>query len=211
MKKLDLKLYLVTDSALSLGRSTEEVVKRAIDGGVTAVQYREKSKSARTMVQECEELARICNEAGVVFIVNDRVDVAMACGADGVHLGQDDMDAVDARKITGRNFIIGVSVTDPAEAREAFVTGADYIAANGIFPTDTKDDLGQPLGIEGLSRIAEITIDMPLVAIGGINEENAGTIMDAGATGVAVVSFIVGHEDIEGQCRRLLEAISAKN
>lgn len=211
MKKLDLKLYLVTDSALSLGRSTEEVVKRAIDGGVTAVQYREKSKSARAMVQECEELARICNEAGVVFIVNDRVDVAMACGADGVHLGQDDMDAVDARKITGRNFIIGVSVTDPSEAREAFVTGADYIAANGIFPTDTKDDLGQPLGIEGLSRIAEITIDMPLVAIGGINEENAGTIMDAGATGVAVVSFIVGHEDIEGQCARLLEAIGTRS
>lgn len=206
--KLDLSLYLATDRDLSLGRSNEEVVGRALRAGVTIVQYRDKDQSTRNMIDEGRTLAAMCRQARVPLIVNDRVDVALACGADGVHLGQDDMEPADARRLTGTGFIIGVSATTPEEARQAGERGADYIAANGVFPTATKTDLGEPLGLEGIKALSRAT-DLPVVAIGGINEDNAADAIRAGARGVAVISYIVSDEDIEERCQALLEAVNA--
>ncbi len=202
-------LYLVTDPDLSLGRSEEEVVRRAVAAGVTMVQYRDKDTSTRRMIDKTRLLARICKPAGVALIVNDRLDVALAGGAEGVHLGQDDMDAGDCRKITGDDFIIGVSVTTIEEVTDAEREGADYLGANGVFPTGTKTDLGEPLGLEGVSRLASAA-SLPMVAIGGIKDTNAAQVMGAGADGVAVVSYIVGAENIEERCENLLRILGDK-
>ncbi len=199
-------LYLVTDPDLSLGRPEEEIVRRAVAAGVTMVQYRDKNTTTKQMIEKTRLMAEICRPAGVSLIVNDRLDVALAGGADGVHLGQDDMTLPDARRIVGEAFIIGISVTTIEEAKEAKKDGADYLGANGVFPTDTKTDLCEPLGLEGVSRLAA-TGTLPIVAIGGINNKNAGDVISAGAAGVAIVSYIVGSEDIEGQCEKLLEVL----
>jgi thiamine-phosphate pyrophosphorylase len=207
-KPFNPKLYLVTDPDLSLGRPEEEIVRRAVSAGVTMIQYRDKDTSTRRMIEKTRLLAGICRPSGVSLIVNDRIDVAMAGGADGVHLGQDDMELGDARHIAGEDLIIGISVTTPAEAQEAEEAGADYLGANGVFPTGTKTDLGEPLGLEGVSRLASAS-SLPIVAIGGLNNQNAGEVIAAGADGVAVVSYIVGAEDIEGRCRKLLEVVNS--
>jgi thiamine-phosphate pyrophosphorylase len=199
-------LYLVTDPDLSLGRPEEEVVRRAVDAGVTMVQYRDKDTPTGRMIEKTRAIAEICRPAGVAFVVNDRLDVAMAGGADGVHLGQDDMDLADARRMAGDDLIIGISVTTAEEARAAGKAGADYLGANGVFPTGTKADLGAPLGLEGISKLASVT-SLPIVAIGGINNLNAGEVISAGAHGVAVVSYIVGAQNIEERCENLLTGI----
>ncbi len=205
-KKFDPTLYLVTDPDLSLGRPEEEVVRRSVAAGVTMVQYRDKDAPTRRMVEKTRLLSEICRGKSVSLIVNDRLDVALAGFADGVHLGQDDMELADARRIAGDDFIIGVSICTGEEVKMAEAGGADYVAANGVFPTATKTDLGSPLGLEGVSRLASLT-ELPLVAIGGISIDNAREVMGAGAAGVAVVSFIVGAEDIEGRCQALLREI----
>jgi thiamine-phosphate pyrophosphorylase len=192
-----------------MGRPEEEVVRRAVAAGVTMVQYRDKDISTRRMIEKARLLMDICRPAGVALIVNDRVDVAVAAGADGVHLGQDDMELADARRIAGDNAIIGISVTTVEEAREAEADGADYIGANGVFPTGTKTDLGEPLGLKGVSRLASAT-DLPLAAIGGINADNAADVIAAGADGVAVVSYIVSSENIEERCKSLLNILGTR-
>ena len=202
----DPTLYLVTDPDLSLGRPEEEIVRRAVAAGVTMVQYRDKDTSTRKMIDKTRLLAGICRLAGVALVVNDRLDVAMAGGADGVHLGQDDMEITDARRIVGEDLIIGISVTTTEEAVAAEGDGADYLGANGVFPTGTKTDLGQPLGLEGVSRLSSAT-SLPLVAIGGINDQNAHEVIAAGADGVAMVSYIVGAENIEERCKNLLKVL----
>ncbi|UCF88750.1 MAG: thiamine phosphate synthase [bacterium] len=199
-------LYLVTDPDLSLGRPEEEVVRRAVSAGVTMVQYRDKGTTTRRRIEKTRLLAAICRDTGVALVVNDRLDVALVGGADGVHLGQDDMELADARRIAGDAFIIGISVTTVEEAMQAEAAGADYLGANGVFPTGTKTDLGEPLGLEGVSMLASAT-SLPMVAIGGIKDSNAGEVISAGADGVAVVSYIVSAEDIEGRCRKLLEIL----
>jgi thiamine-phosphate diphosphorylase len=205
-KTLNPTLYLVTDPDLSLGRSEEEIVRRAVSAGVTMVQYRDKDAPTRVMVEKTRLLTGICGEKGVPLIVNDRLDVALAGGADGVHLGQDDMDLSDARRIAGDDLIIGVSVTTVQEAVRALEEGADYIGANGVFPTATKTDLGEPLGTKGVAELVSAT-RLPVIAIGGITAGNAPEIIEAGAAGVAVVSFIVSAENIEERCKTLLEAM----
>jgi len=208
-KDFNLLLYLVTDPDLSLGRPEEEVVARAVSAGVTMVQYRDKHAPTRRMVEKTRVLSGICRAKEIPLIVNDRIDVALAGGADGVHLGQDDMDLLDARRILGPHFIIGVSVTTPGEVSEAEAGGADYLAANGVFPTPTKPELEGSLGIDGVRGLAGLT-NLPLVAIGGINADNAGSIIQAGAAGVAVVSFIMCAENVEGRCREMLEAMEQR-
>ena len=205
-KPFNPKLYLVTDPVLSLGRPEDEVVRRAAGAGVTMVQYRDKDASTRRMVEKTRLLSSICKENGVSLVVNDRLDVALAGFADGVHLGQDDMELADARRIVREDFIIGVSVTTREDVIKAEADGADYVAANGVFPTATKTNLGKPLGLKGVEQLVSLT-KLPLVAIGGINFDNAREVMEAGAAGVAVVSYIVSAEDIEGRCRALLNAI----
>jgi thiamine-phosphate pyrophosphorylase len=203
---VDYTLYLVTDAGLSRGRTLLQVVGAALRGGVTVVQYREKSATTRRMIEEARELRKLCASAGVPFIVNDRVDVALAVDADGVHVGQDDMPAALVRRLIGDKKILGVSAGDPEEARRAVADGADYIGASPVFATPTKPDAPPPMGTEGLRRLAR-AVSIPVVAIGGMNAENAPSIMAAGASGIAVVSAIVAADDVERAAQVILSAM----
>jgi thiamine-phosphate diphosphorylase len=190
-----LSLYLVTDPVLCGNRGVEDTCRLALQAGVGTLQLRDKNASTRELIHMAVVLKDLCRNHGVLFVVNDRIDVAMAVGADGVHLGQDDMPVHLARKILGAHSIIGASVRSPREAAIAYKEGADYIAANLIFPTDTKTDLGEPLGIEAISKLKKAS-PLPLVAIGGINPSNADAVRKAGADGIAVVSAIMAAEDV---------------
>jgi len=208
VKKIDWSLYLVTDTSLSRGRSTPTIVEAAIRGGATVVQYREKSLSTRLMIEEAGAIAKVCRRLGALFIVNDRLDVALAVEADGLHVGQDDMPAALARRLLGPDRILGVSAGSVEEAREAVSAAADYIGASPIFATPTKTDAGPALGLAGLSAMAA-ALALPVVAIGGINAANARSLIEAGAAGLAVVSAIVAADDVEGSARSLRSIIDA--
>jgi thiamine-phosphate pyrophosphorylase len=198
-------LYLVTDEGLSRGRGQLSIVEAAIRGGVTMVQYRQKQASTRRMIDEAAALCRLCRDAGVPFIVNDRIDVALAVDADGVHVGQDDMPASRARRLVGRDMILGISAGSEAEALKAVEDGADYIGASPVFATPTKPDAPPPLGIEGLRRLCR-AVAIPVVAIGGMSAGNAAAMREAGAAGIAVVSAIVAADDVEAASRALSAA-----
>ena len=187
---IDYSLYLVTDRALSLGRSTVEVVRAAIRGGVSCVQLREKGCSTREFVDEARLLKALLAGTGVPLFINDRLDVALAVGADGVHLGQNDLAIADARRLVGNRMIIGISAESVADAIRAEAEGADYIGASPVFTTPTKTDTAPPLGLVGLRAIRR-AVRLPLVAIGGIDANNAAQVLRAGADGLAVVSAIV--------------------
>lgn len=190
-----LSLYLVTDPALCGSRGVEETCRLALEAGVGTLQLRDKNASTRELIRMAVILQELCRKHGALFIVNDRVDVAMAAGADGVHLGQDDMPVYLARRFLGPDAVIGASVRSPEEAVSAWNDGADYIAANLVFPTDTKTDLGEPLGTEAVMELKKAS-PLPLVAIGGINPSNADSVRKAGADGIAVVSAIMAAEDV---------------
>ncbi len=209
MAAVDYSLYLVTDAGLSGGRSTLEVVAAAIRGGVTLVQYREKNASTRRMIEEALELRALCRRHSIPFIVNDRVDVALAANADGVHVGQEDMPAALARRLVGPGRLLGVSVDNIDQARQAQADGADYVGASPIFATPTKPDAPPPIGIEGLRELARLC-QIPVVAIGGINRSNAAEVLQAGAAGIAVVSAIVSADDVERAARELKRIIGEK-
>ena len=170
-----------------------------IKGGIKIIQYREKYKSLKEKVKEAKEIAKICKDNGVVFIVNDHVDIAMLVDADGVHVGQDDMDISDVRNIIGDK-IIGVSTHAPSEAIKAQKDGANYIGVGPIFKTTTKDR--KPVGLEYLEFVAN-NISIPYVAIGGIKEHNFDKILSIGAQRVSLVSEIVGASDIKNMAKRL--------
>lgn len=206
-KSMDLSLYLVTDRALALGRPIEEIVRQAISGGVSAVQLREKETHSGAFFELARSLRAITGEAGVTFIVNDRLDIALAAEADGVHVGQDDLPVETARRLLGPGKILGVTAADEQQARLAVKAGADYIGCNAVFPTPTKTDTGPAIGLEGLRRLVE-SVDIPVVAIGGINADNAGEVMAAGVAGIAVVSAIVSAEEPQkaaGELREIIE------
>ncbi len=186
----DYSLYLVTDRSLSLGRKTVDIVAEAVAGGVTCVQLREKHCSTREFVNEARILHTFLHQLKIPLIINDRIDVALAVGAEGVHLGQSDMKLDDARQILGTDTVIGISVESTADAIEAAANGADYLGVSPIFSTSTKTDTAPPLGLEGLLSI-RAAVKLPLVAIGGINQENCASILSSGADGLAVVSAIV--------------------
>lgn len=205
--KETLSLYLVTDPVLHGGRGVIPTVRLALEAGVRIVQLRDKEASTRQLLREAKQLRALCESYSAVFVVNDRVDVALVSGAHGVHLGQDDMQADEAREILGPDVIIGVSVRTVKEAIEASATGADYIAANMVFSTATKTDIEEPLGIEMVKELSRAS-RLPLVAIGGIKPENAGLMIKAGCAGVAVVSAIMNAEDPGMEVRRFLEALS---
>ncbi len=206
MGPIDYSLYLITDAELGRGRSHRQIVAAAIYGGVTVVQYREKNASTRRMVEEALELRQLCCSYNVPFIVNDRLDVALAVDADGVHVGQDDMPAALARKLIGPGKILGVSVENVTQARAALADGADYVGASPIFATPTKPDAPAPMGVEGLQELARVCT-VPIVAIGGLNASNAAGILRAGAAGLAVVSAIVSADDVERAARELKQII----
>ena len=200
-----LRVYVITDVELSLGRGTEEVVRRALAGGARAIQLREKRFSDRQLLKTALSLRAMTYEAGAVLIINDRVDIALAAGADGVHVGQDDLPADTARRLLGPYRILGVTVETPAEARAAELAGADYLGTGPVYATSTKPDAGLPYGPSLVQRIKASTT-VPVVAIGGIDQRNAEEVARAGADGLAVVSAVVGRQDIEQSVRLLLEA-----
>ena len=186
----DYSLYLVTDRRLSLGRSTVEVVAAAVIGRVTCVQLREKHCSTREFLEEARRVRELLVGTGVPLIINDRLDVALAVAADGVHLGQNDMHLSDARRLVGERLVIGISAESVADAIRAEAEGADYIGVSPVFTTPTKMDTAPPLGLEGLREIRR-AVSLPLVAIGSIRHDNAAEVLRAGADGLAVVSAIV--------------------
>ncbi len=204
----DWRVYLVTDRDLSRGRPVEWVVEAAVRGGVTAVQLREKHCATRDFVQLACELKKRLAPLGVPLIVNDRVDVALAAGADGVHLGQEDMDCESARRLLGAGSIIGLSIDNAEQAREARTLDVDYLGVGPVFPTATKPDAAPALGLAGLAEVCAAARQV-VVAIGGIGVENAGPVIQSGACGIAVVSAICSADDPEraaGQLRRLVDA-----
>ncbi len=202
-KPIDYSLYLVTDRALSGGRPTLEVVRAAVDGGVGCVQLREKACSTREFIAEAAAILDFLNSRGIPLIVNDRLDVAMAVGAHGVHLGQTDMPLAMARSIVGRRMLIGVSAESASDAVAAARGGADYVSASPIFATPTKTDTAPALGLEGLRAIRR-AVGVPLVAIGGLHRGNVGEAIRCGADGVAVVSAIAAAADPAAAARDLL-------
>lgn len=192
----------MTDAGLARGRSHLAVIEAAIAGGATVVQYREKAASTRQMIAEAQALRELTRRAGVPLIVNDRLDVALAIDADGVHVGQDDMPAALARRLIGPDKILGVSAANLAEAMQAAQDGADYLGVGPIFATPTKPDAAPPIGMEGLRAICR-QVALPIVAIGGINAANAVDAIRAGAHGVAVVSAVVAAEDVAAAASQL--------
>ena len=203
MEKSDLKLYLVTDRRFLNGRRLVDVVREAVKGGVTMVQLREKDLDTRSFVEEAIELKKMLKPYGVPLIINDRIDVALASDADGVHIGQNDMEYSIARKLLGKDKIIGLSVENMEQIAEANHLGVDYIGISPVFSTPTKTDTSQPFGLEGLRRAVTLSVH-PTVGIGGMNTETIGDVMLCGADGVAVVSAIMASET-PGESARLLK------
>ena len=187
--KQALKLYLVTDRDLSLGRSLEEIVREAVAGGVTIVQLREKDAATGEFVELGRRLMSLLKPLGVPLIINDRVDVALAVDADGVHIGQSDMTYADARRLLGPDKIIGLSVENFEDLEAANKLDVDYIGISPVYGTPTKTDTAEPFGLEGLRKAVEMSVH-PTVAIGGMNVATVGEVIGAGADGVAVVSAI---------------------
>ena len=209
-RKIDYSLYLVTDRSLSLGRSNLEIIKAAVTGGVTVVQLREKEATTREVYEQGLKIRDFLREREIPLIINDRLDIALALDADGVHLGQDDMPVAAARKILGKEKLIGASVFTPAEARAAEAAGADYLGLSPIFVTSTKPELTVQIGIDGISPIRR-AVRIPLVGIGSLNAGNAFRAMEAGLDGVAVVAAICSHHDPEGAARAIkAEVMKAK-
>ncbi len=206
MKELDLSLYVVTDPLLKGDRPLLDVCAAALEGGARALQLRDKEASTRSLLEQARLLLDLCRRKGALFLVNDRVDVALASGAHGVHLGQEDLPLAEARRILGPEKVIGISARTPAEARAALEGGADYVAANLVFPTSTKTDLDGPLGLEGIRALRE-AVQLPLVAIGGIHEGNAPSVIRAGADGVALVSAVMAAPDPKKAAERILQAV----
>ncbi len=206
--RVDWSVYVITDRRTAGDRSLLDIVQAAIRGGATVVQLREKEASTRAMIELGQALLEITRAAGIPLIVNDRVDVALAIGAEGVHVGQDDMPAAMARRLIGPDRILGVSARTVEEAIQAQRDGADYLGAGDVFGTPTKPDAGAPIGVEGLARIAR-AVSIPVVAIGGVTPQNASAAIEAGAVGVAVISAVVGAPDPEAAARRLREVVEA--
>jgi len=199
LKSID--LYVITDRHFKWNHL--EIAQYAIEGGVRLIQFREKELPTRKMVEIGEKLRKI-TEKKALLIVNDRIDIALAIGADGVHIGQDDMPLKTARNILG-NKIIGVSARNVQEAKKAEEEGADYLGVGSMFSTSTKGDI-KVIGLSVLKDIKK-TVNIPIIAIGGINEKNVGEVIEAGADGVAVVSAIANSDDPVQAVRNLREKI----
>jgi thiamine-phosphate pyrophosphorylase len=210
---VDLSLYVLVDPAQAKGRSLADVAVAAARGGATLIQLRDKSGETRTLVEEARAIKRALAGNGVPILVNDRVDVALAAGADGVHLGRDDLDPITARRILGPRAIIGATVRADADVAALAPGAIDYVCIGGVFATTSKDNPDPPIGVNGLAHLArlvrELMPGMPVGAIAGIDEGNAAEVMRAGADGVAVVSAVTAASDPEAAARRLRAIVDA--
>ncbi|MGD8756841.1 MAG: thiamine phosphate synthase [Desulfobacterales bacterium] len=207
MKNIDYSLYLVTDRGLARGRSNLEVVTAAVDGGTTVVQLREKDCPTLEFIQQAQSIKAFLRKRNIPLIINDRVDIAQAVKADGVHLGQSDMPLEMAKGILGNTMIIGISAESIEDAITAEKGGADYLGISPIYATPTKTNTAPALGLEGLREIRK-AVSLPLVGIGGLNKDNAADVIRNGADGVAVVSAIVAADDPAAAARELKQVIN---
>jgi len=207
VKKIDWKLCLVADADFARGKNLLEKAVRSVQAGATLVQLRAKNLPAKEFLDLSLAMAVKLSKVKVPLIINDRLDVALAGQASGVHLGQDDMPLAYARTLLGHGRMIGISVATVEEARRAWHGGADYIGAGPVFATATKDSARPPIGLEGLRRI-RAAVKLPLLAIGGINVENAGEVMKTGVAGIVVVSALMNAPDIGLATAELLKAMS---
>ena len=193
------KIYLVTDEKACLGKDFYACIEEAIKGGVKIVQLREKNISTKDFYEKALKVKEICKNYGALFIINDRLDIAQAVGADGVHLGQSDMPIEEARKILKDNFLIGATARNIEEAKKVELSGADYIGSGAIFGTSTKDN-AKKLEMEELKKIVA-SVKIPVFAIGGININNVGSLKNIGLQGICAVSGILSEKD----CKKAVE------
>jgi len=200
-------LCVITDETISGGRSHAEIVRQAIAGGADVIQLRDKTRGYRELITIGRKIREITWKTGTMFIVNDRPDIALACCADGVHLGQEDLRVDVVRQIAPQGFVIGVSVGSVKEAVQAEHDGADYLALSPTFSTSSKDDAGPGHGLVVLAAVCS-RVTLPVVAIGGITCSNVGEVIDAGADGAAVISAVVGSPDIAAATREMKELIT---
>ncbi len=203
-----LRLYVLTDQTLEAGRDVQAIVAEAIEGGASAIQLRWKSGPLSEALRSGQALRALCRDAGVLFVVNDRVDLALALGADGVHLGIEDLPVAAAREIAGDRIIIGYSPETVEDALVAERSGADYLGVGPIFGTATKADAGSAVGTGHLAAIVR-AVAVPVVGIGGITAGNAPEVIAAGAAGVAVISAVIGARDIQAAARELRARIDS--
>lgn len=199
---IDYSIYLVTDEACLHGRPLLKCVEEALAAGVTLVQYRAKAADGGVLYAEACKLKELCDKYNVPLIINDRLDIALAVCAAGVHLGQDDLPCAVARKLLGEDFIIGVSAHNPAEAVKAVSEGADYLGCGAVFGTATKHDVAK-LGLENLRAIRK-AVAVPMVGIGGITADNYAEVLATGADGAAIVSGILAQDDIGAVVKKLV-------
>ena len=205
--KIDYSIYLLTDDACLLGRPLLECVEQALRAGVTLLQYRSKYKDGGAMYQEAMALKELCDRYDVPLIINDRVDVALAVGAAGVHVGQDDLPCSVVRQLVGSDFVIGVSAHNPEEARKAAADGADYLGCGAVFGTGTKAGVAK-LGLERLRSIRE-AVTLPMVGIGGVKAANYGDVLATGADGAAIISGILAADDISAEVAKFVQVRSS--
>lgn len=205
MNKISCNLYVVTDEKLSHGKSHSEIAYEAVRGGADVIQLRDKFMSSAELFSEAVKIKKICS-GKALFIVNDRIDIALASNADGVHLGQNDLPIKEARKIAPQ-LIIGASAGCVQEALNAVNDGADYIAVSPVFDTASKDDAGCGVGIEMIKEISSAVPNFPVIGIGGLNKSNIASVIDAGLDGIAVISAVVSSPDICKSAKELSELI----
>lgn len=196
-------LYAIFDPSQAGGRPPSAILRQLLDGGVRIIQMRAKEMAAKDCLNLAREARELCQAAGCLFIVNDRVDIALTVGAGGVHLGQEDLPLYIARNLMGRDKIIGISTHDLAQAREAEQGGADYIGFGPIFGTTTKETGYSARGLEMLKEIHQ-AVAIPIVAIGGINEANVAQVWQAGADSAAIISDLMAAEDVTAKVQRIL-------
>jgi len=210
MKPIDWRLCLVADAEAAGDRNLVFIIREAVEAGTTLVQLRGKKLSTRQFLNMALEASEYLKSRNIPFIINDRIDVALACKADGVHLGQEDLPLPFARQILGEQRLVGISVNTIKEAEEAEAKGASYIGAGPIFYTPSKEELRTILHLEGLRTIRE-KVKIPILAIGGIQAKNARDVISAGADGIAVISALMASDDIRKATRKLLEAIENRS
>lgn len=199
------RLYVITGEEFHPSRTLEEVMREAMEGGADFIQLRDKKSTKKQVLEKAKMLRELTNEFDVPFIVNDHIDVALAVGADGIHLGQDDLPLVEARKLVGDK-IIGISTHSIEQAREAERNGADYIGVGPIFPTKSKEDVVEPVTVSYLREVVN-EIKIPFVPIGGIKLHNVDEVLNAGGKSVCVISEVVGSSDVKGTCEAFIRKI----
>jgi len=209
MNKINWKLCLIADTEFASGRDILAIIEEVVEEGVKIIQLRAKNLTSKDFLDLALIISETLKPKDIPLIINDRVDITLSCRAAGVHLGQQDLPIRYARKILGENKLIGISVNTVEEAMDAEASGADYLGVGPVFQTSTKKDISPLLGVEGLKAIKD-QVKIPILAIGGINAENAGDVMDSGADGIAVISAILSEKDIRKATRKLSEAIAKK-